>query len=142
MRRERTEREAFNENRRLLRSYNRDLRTNEREALANARSTQERRQIKQQADSLRAEMSPINNERTRSPHTQTGRSPHVKPSAAVLRKEEKERIAEETNTDEVSSDDERVEQSITTIDGFEEERIDIVDASNNPSYRWFLTKFD
>jgi len=27
-------------------------------------------------------------------------------------------------------------------DGFEEERIDIVDALNNPSYRWFLTKFD
>ena len=27
-------------------------------------------------------------------------------------------------------------------DGFEEERIDIVDAFNNPSYRWFLTKFD
>lgn len=27
-------------------------------------------------------------------------------------------------------------------DGFEEERIDIVDALNNPSYRFFLTKFD
>ena len=141
MGRERTEREVFNENRRLLRSYNRDLRTNEREALANARSTQERRQIKQRADNLRAEISPINNERTRSPHTQTGRSPHVKPSSAVLRKEEKERIAEETNTDEVSSGDERVEQP-RTIDGFEEERIDIVDALNNASYRWFLTKFD
>jgi len=30
----------------------------------------------------------------------------------------------------------------TIISGYEEERIDIVDASNNPSYRWFLTKFD
>ena len=27
-------------------------------------------------------------------------------------------------------------------DGYEEERIDIVDALNNASYRWFLTKFD
>jgi len=30
----------------------------------------------------------------------------------------------------------------TTISGYEEERIDIVDALNNPSYRFFLTKFD
>lgn len=113
MRREPTDREAFNENRRFLRSYNRDLRTNEREALANARGTQERRQIKNEADSLRLSTPSLgSDENTRSKHTKTGRSPHVKPSAAVLRKEEEQRIAAETNTDEVSSNDERVEQPI------------------------------
>ena len=118
-----TSRRNKNESKRNERGLERDIKDAFKNAINDAQSTKEKRQLKKDRDEAI--------EQSRERYSPTD------PNTTI----------DDDSTDQTGSNPENGDGGSSDgggglPDGFEEERIDIVDALNNPSYRFFLTKFD